>query len=141
MTGKEYKSLDFETRPQWGIVNVEILVPHFNMIKNFNAWLMRKAQGSTGKIENYYLWRSYVEETYLKLMSHIETSIPEKDGKLAEEYSEYEVFKKLDEYFVGRPRPSDKEYVQCMKMLIRFVHILGLTKIESEPTGKITVFD
>lgn len=122
--------LDYESRPQWGIVNPEILGAFYTMIRKYSAYRSKRMRGVTGKTSEYYDWYEKLIETFLKLKAHL---IEEEDKDFAELHDKLmkaELEDRVLDY---------KEAKECMYRMIEFVKRIGLTKVEVEKGGPPTL--
>ena len=122
--------LDYESRPQWGIVNPQILTSFYAMINCYAIWKKKKMMGAGEKCPEWYEWHQFLIETFLKLEAHF---YEEKDSEFQE------VHKLMSDYIDEKKDLSLDEKKKCIHIMARFLKKVGLTKIEVESARKYSL--
>jgi hypothetical protein len=122
--------LDYESRPQWGIVNPQILASFYAMINSYSLWKKKKMMGAGEKIIEYYEFHQYLTETYLKVKAQFDEEKSDDLKKINEI---------LEGYVRGKRTLTVSEMEDCMIALIKFLKMIGLTKIEVESARKFSL--
>jgi hypothetical protein len=115
--------LDYESKPQWGIVNPQILTSFYAMINCYAIWKKKKMMGAGEKSPEYYEFNQYLIETYMKLEAHFYEE-KEEDFK--------EVHKLMSDFIDEKKDLTLDEKKKCIHIITRFLKKVGLTKIEVE---------
>lgn len=122
--------LDYESRPQWDIVNPQILGSFYAMINRFAEWKKKKIMGAGEKNAEYFEWNQHLIEIFMK----VEAQFGEEKE---EEYQK--VYVMMKDFIDEKRELSLNEKIFCIHCVTKFLKKMGLTKVEVESARKFSL--
>lgn len=128
---QNYYNKDLGSRPQWEIVNGSLLGSLYSCVNHYAAYKTSLLRGAPSKTKDYYDWTNYLLETVLKVIAHFDLEKEEAYTK-----NKDKVMK-----FINNPNDvTDQDKIELTILMVRYFYKLGLTKVEVDPSKKISLF-